>query len=97
MFVAVKALLGAAGAFHATKRLPADPGDVFVVELANGSQSAWVAWRATDGAPPVSVTVPAAGPVRVTRVDGSTVDDTAAAGGGYALQVGPDPVVVAPR
>jgi hypothetical protein len=32
----------------------------------------------------------------VTHVDGSTVDDAAAAGS-YAVQVGPGPVIVAPR
>lgn len=96
VFTAVKALMGAVGGFAASKRLPAQPDDVYLVELANAGQAAWVAWRSTDGASPVAVTVPASGNVRVTHVDGSTVDDTAAAGS-YAVQVGPDPVIVAPR
>jgi hypothetical protein len=96
VFVAVKAVMGAVGSFGASKRLPAQPDDVYLVELANAGQTAWIAWRSTDGAAPVPVTVPASGNVRVTHVDGSTVDATADAAG-YAVQVGPDPIVVAPR
>jgi len=95
-FTAVKALLGAVGGYSVTSRLAAQPDDVYVVQLSGGSGSAWVAWRALDGAPLVSVTVPASGNVLVTHVDGSTVDDTAGSGG-YTVEVGPDPVVVTPR
>lgn len=95
-FTAVKALLGAVGGYAVTSRLASQPDDVYVVQLSNGAASAWVAWRGLDGAPAVSVTVPASGNVRVTHVDGSTTDD-AAAGGAYAVEVGPDPVIVTSR
>ena len=96
VFVALQALLGAVGTYAVTARLAAQPDDVYLVQLSNGTESAWVAWRALDGAPALSVTVPASGNVRVTHVDGSTTDDTAQAVG-YAVQVGPDPVIVTAR
>lgn len=95
-FVAVQALIRAVGGFAVKERLPAMPGDVYVVHLTSGAQNAWIAWRALDGAPPVAVAVPASGPVRITHVDGSAQDDVAGSGG-YTLQVGPDPVIVGPR
>lgn len=96
-FVAVKALLGAVGAYHVEKRLAASPGDVYLVQLAGpGGAHAWVAWRATDGASPTSVTVPATGNVAVTAIDG-TVTNASAGAGGYTLQVTPDPIIVTPR
>jgi hypothetical protein len=95
-FVAVQALMRAVGGFAVKERLAAGADDVYLVHLTSGAQDAWIAWRALDGAPPIAVTVPASGPVRVTHVDGSTQDDVSGAGG-YTLQVGPDPVVVAPR
>ncbi len=96
VFTAVQALLGALGAYHVTGRVPAQPGDVYLVALANGPASAWIAWRANDGAPAVPVTVPATGNVLLTHVDGTTAQDVAGASG-YVLQVGPDPVIVTPR
>jgi hypothetical protein len=95
-FIAVKALMGAVGSYAVTQRLAAQPEDVYLVELSNGTQSAWVAWRSLDGVPATSVTVPADGNVLVTQVDGSTVDDVAS-GGAYVIQVGPDPVIVTSR
>jgi hypothetical protein len=96
-FVALQALLGAVGSFAVTARLEAQPADVYLVELTNAAGAkAWVAWRSLDGAALVNVTVPASGNVRVTVVNGSTLDD-AASGGAYVVQVGPDPVIVAPR
>jgi hypothetical protein len=94
-FVALAALLGAVGDFAVNARLPASPSDVYLVELATAGSKAWIAWRATDGAPTTAVDVPASGNVRVTQVDGGTLDDVA--DGGYVILVGPDPVVVAPR
>jgi hypothetical protein len=94
-FVALEALLGAVGDYAVSARLPASPSDVYLVELAHAGSKAWIAWRATDGAPGAPVHVPASGNVRVTNVDGGTIDDVA--DGGYAVQVGPDPVIVAPR
>jgi hypothetical protein len=94
-FVALEALLGAVGDFAVSARLPASPSDVYLVELAKAGSRAWIAWRATDGASATPVNVPASGDVRVTQVDGGTLDDVA--DGGYVLQVGPDPVVLAPR
>jgi hypothetical protein len=94
-FVALEALLGAVGDYTVSARLPASPSDVYLVELAHGGSKAWIAWRATDGAPGAPVHVPVSGNVRVTNVDGGTIDDVA--DGGYAVQVGPDPVIVAPR
>jgi hypothetical protein len=93
-FVALEALLGAVGDFAVSARLPASPADVYLIELAKAGSKAWVAWRATDGASTAPVHVPASGNVRVTQVDGGTLDDVA--DGGYVVQVGPDPVVVAP-
>jgi polysaccharide biosynthesis protein PslG len=96
-FVGVKALLGAVGTYGVQKRLSATPSDVYLVQLSGpGGAHAWVAWRATDGASPTAVTVPATGNVAVTSIDGSVENDAAGASG-YTLQVGPDPVVVAPR
>jgi hypothetical protein len=94
--VALRALLGALGSYVVTRRLEAQPDDVWIVELASGASHAWIAWRAADGAPAASVTVPALGNVRVTHIDGTTQDDIAG-GGGYALQVSGDPVIVTPR
>jgi hypothetical protein len=96
-FVALEALLGAVGDFAVSARVPTSqsPSDVYLVELAKAGSKAWIAWRATDGAPATPVDVPATGSVRVTQVDGGIVDDVA--DGGYRVQVGPDPVVVSPR
>jgi hypothetical protein len=94
-FVALEALLGAVGDFAVSARLPAPPSDVFLVELAKAGNKAWIAWRATEGVPAAPVEVPASGNVRITQVDGGTLDDIA--DGGYVVQVGPDPVIVAPR
>jgi hypothetical protein len=94
-FVALEALLGAVGDFAVSTRLPAAPSDVYLVELAKAGSKAWVAWRATEGAPATPVDVPATGNVRVTQVDGGRFDDIA--DGGYVVQVGADPVVVSPR
>jgi hypothetical protein len=95
-FIGVKALLGAVGAYHVVKRLPASPSDVYLVQLAGPGGNAWVAWRATDGAALTPVAVPATGNVAVTSIDGSVKNDAAGASG-YTLQLGPDPIVVAPR
>ena len=96
-FVGVKALLGAVGTYGVQKRLPASPSDVYLVQLAGpGGAHAWVAWRATDGASPTAVPVPATGNVAVTAIDGTATNASAGANG-YTVQVGPDPVVVAPR
>ena len=92
-FVGVKALLGAVGAYHVEKRLPATPSDVYLVQLSGPGGNAWVVWRATDGAAPTSVTVPATGNVAVTAIDGTLTNGSASAGG-YAVEVGADPVVV---
>jgi hypothetical protein len=93
-FVGVKALLGAVGAYHVEKRLPANPSDVYLVQLAGpGGGNAWVAWRATDGAAPAPVAIPRGGSLTVTTIDGTSMNQTAA-GSTYTLQVGPDPVVV---
>lgn len=96
-FVALKALLGAVGGFSVTGRLPAQPPDVYLLELTSpAGVKAWVCWRAAEGAAETTVSVPASGDLRLTRVNGSTLDD-AASGAGYALQVGEDPVIVTPR
>jgi hypothetical protein len=96
-FVALKALMTAVGGYAVQQRLPAQPSDVYVVQLGNpAGQHAYVAWRATDGAPAIDVTLPATGNVSVTSVDGTTTDHMAAAGG-FVASVGPDPVIVAPR
>jgi len=95
-FVAVKALMAAVGDFAVQKRLSAQPADVYLVQLVGAGNLAWIAWRATDGAPMVNVTVPASGNVLVTSVDGSTQTGAATASG-FALSVGPDPVVVTGR
>jgi hypothetical protein len=92
----LKALMGTVGTYAVTQRLVAQPQDVYLVELSNGTQSAWVAWRSLDGVPATSVSVPANGDVLVTKVDGSTVDDVAS-DGAYVIQVGPDPVIVTSR
>jgi hypothetical protein len=96
-FIAVRALLSAVGGYAVQMRLSANPSDVFLVQLADpGGSLAWVAWRATDGAPAVAVTVPASGNVAVTAVDG-TVTMGAAGANGYTLQVSPNPLVVVQR
>jgi len=76
-------------------RLASTPADVYLVELSSAGGKAWIAWRSLDGVPATSVTFPATGDVRVTHVDGSTIDDVAT--GAYVVPVGPDPVVVSPR
>lgn len=96
-FVAVKALLGAVGSCGVQKRLPASPSDVYLVQLSGpGGAHAWVAWRATDGASPTPVTVPATGSVAVTAIDG-TVTNAAGSASGYTVQVGPDPIAIVSR
>ncbi len=96
-FVAVKALMTAVGDYAVQQRLPAQPDDVYLVQLQEpAGKRAWIAWRALDGASPVNVTVPANGLVLVTYVDGTTKDDTAT-NPGYVLPVGPDPVIVTER
>jgi hypothetical protein len=93
-FVAVKTLLGTIGDFAVGERLPASPSDVYLVQLYGKlGARAWVAWRATDGAVPTSVTIPAGGTLSVTRIDGTTTM-VQATGSNYTLQVGPDPVIV---
>jgi hypothetical protein len=96
-FTAVKALLGAVGTYAVKKRLVASPDDAWVVELSDGTRSAWVAWRALDGAAPTAVQLPApAGALLLTHVDGTTLQDQAGTDG-YMLTVGPDPVIVTSR
>ncbi len=93
-FVGVKALLGAVGAFHVEKRLPATPSDVYLVQLAGpGGAQAWVVWRATDGAAPAGINIPYGGPLTAANVDGSSMP-VPRIQGAYDLEVGPDPVVV---
>jgi len=95
-FVALKAILGAVGAYAVTGRLAATPADVYLVELVDpAGTKGWVAWRSLDGVPAASVTVPATGDITVTQVDGTTLDDTA--NGAYVVQVGPDPVAITAR
>jgi hypothetical protein len=95
-FVAVEALMTALGDYAVEERLPATPSDVVLVQLVDpGGRHAWIAWRATDGAPPVEVTFPASGQVQITLVDATTTDAVAGSGG-FVVSVGPDPVIVAP-
>jgi hypothetical protein len=96
VFTAVKAMMGAVGDYVVTKRLPAQPDDVYVVQLDYAGRPGWVVWRSTDGAAPVPVTIPAPGNLRMTNVQGGIVDDTGGPSG-YTLQVGPDPVFVTTR
>ncbi len=94
-FVAVQALMGAVGDYAVEERLVATPDDLYLLRLGSGARTAFLAWRALEGAAPATVTLPMTGSVRVTQMDGIAID-AVAGGAGYALEVGPDPVVVTP-
>jgi hypothetical protein len=93
-FVAVATLMAKVGAYAAQRRLPSQLDDVYVVQLGEpGGKLAWVVWRATEGQPAVSVTVPATGAVTVTRLDGTSSSATATSAG-LSLSAAQDPLLV---